>query len=367
MSLRRKKIKVLVVDDSAVMRKLIPGLLEQDPCIEVVATAIDGDFALNKVEQLKPDVVTLDIDMPRLDGITVLERIVSRSSVPVVMLSSLTTRGAALTMKALELGAVDFVCKPKGIEQISAVASELIAKVKGAAKGKSVSHVDGGNASQTLVSQMGYRGSDSRKKLAGRKEIIAIGASSGGPHAMRYMLPRIPADIGAGIVIVQHMPESFTAMLAKWLDEMCELEVLEARDGDDIVPGRVLIAPGNRHMKVKRKASGAVVVLEGGGVVSGHMPSVDVLFMSVAEQYREEATSLIMTGMGSDGVIGMGEILKSGGHTLAQDQESCAIFGMPRVAIDKGFVDRILPLTEIAPYLVSSVGRVSDLEVTSNA
>ena len=364
------KIRVLVVDDSAVMRKLIPSLLEKDEEIEVIATAIDGDFALNKVEQLKPDVVTLDVDMPRMDGITVLERIMSRSSVPVVMLSSLTTRGASLTMKALGAGAVDFVCKPKGMAQIGDVAVELIAKVKGAARIRRVvpRGVTGNLSLSAYENFIGHsRAELGRSSVVPGRSLIAIGASSGGPHALRHVLPRIPKDFAAGIVIVQHMPESFTAMLAKWLNEMCEVDVLEARDGDKIVPGRVLIAPGNAHLKVRRIGAMAEVVLERGALVSGHMPSVDVLFRSVAEQFGDRVTAVIMTGMGSDGVVGMGEIKKAGGHTIAQNQESCAIFGMPKVAIERGCVDKVIPLTEIASHLISSVGRLSSLEVMSHA
>src|SRR5262249_30813484 len=195
-------------------------------------------------------------------------------------------------------------------------------------------------------------------------KIVAIGASSGGPHALRYLLPRIPSDLGAGIVIVQHMPESFTTMLARWLDEICELEVKEARDGDLAAPGKALIAPGNAHMRVRRTPSGCEVLLERGTAVSGHMPSVDVLFRSIAQEYGSNATAMIMTGMGSDGAQGIGEIRKAGGHTIAQDEESCAVFGMPRVAIERGNVQRIVPLADMASYLESVVGRLPNMEET---
>src|SRR6185295_14810757 len=247
----KRKIRVLVVDDSAVMRKMIPSLLEKDGELEVVATAIDGDFALNKIDQLKPDVVTLDIDMPRMDGLTALSHIVSKHNIPVIMLSSLTTRGAALTMKALEIGAVDFICKPKAIAQVGEMAGELVSKIKAAARHKMV---------PMNVTPAVRRTTARKKPLAvpglASGGIVAIGASSGGPHALRYMLPRIPADFGAGIVIVQHMPESFTAMFAQWLDEICEVEVREARDGDVISPGTVLIAPGNAHMRERKRING---------------------------------------------------------------------------------------------------------------
>ena len=353
-----RKIRVLVVDDSAVMRKIIPGLLEKDSELEVVATAIDGDFAINKVEQLKPDVVTLDIDMPRMDGLTALNHIVEKHGIPVIMLSSLTTRGAALTMKALEMGAVDFICKPKAVSQIGDMSSELISKVKAAARSNSVPV----SVEPPVKKVVKKRAPSPPVFQSGR--IVAIGASSGGPHALRYLLPRIPPDFGAGIVIVQHMPESFTAMFAQWLDEICDIEVREARDGDIASPGRALIAPGNAHLKIRKRPLGAEAVLQKGSLVNGHMPSVDVLFKSVAEEYASQALAVLMTGMGSDGAEGLGRIKQSGGRTVAQDKESSAIFGMPRVAIEKGYADRVVPLAEMSALLISAIGRSDCLEVT---
>ncbi|MBI3651551.1 MAG: chemotaxis response regulator protein-glutamate methylesterase [Acidobacteria bacterium] len=361
MQSKEQKIRVLVVDDSAVMRKLISNLLERDPNIEVVATAIDGDFALNKVEAVKPDVVTLDVDMPRMDGLTTLRHIVTNFKVPVVMLSSLTSRGAMLTMQALEIGAFDFVCKPKSAAQIGEMFEELIQKVKGAARSRTILF--------PLAAQLEPKekkrsvGSEVRRKVPSRilrrntKKVVVIGASSGGPHALRYLLPKIPTDLDAGILIVQHMMESFTSSFVRWLDEICEMEVLEARDGDLILPGRILVAPGPTHMKVRRTATGGEIVLEPGEPVSGHRPSVDVLFQSVATEYGSQAVALIMTGMGSDGAQGIGAIRRASGHTLAQDKESCSVFGMPRVAIENGHIDTVLPLKDIAGYLISVVGQ----------
>jgi two-component system, chemotaxis family, protein-glutamate methylesterase/glutaminase len=357
----KKKIRVMVVDDSAVMRKLVSNLLEKDKEIEVIATAIDGDFALNKIGQLKPDVVTLDVDMPRMDGLTALTHIVSNHSIPVVMLSSLTTRGAALTIQAMEKGAVDFVCKPKGAAHVGGMADELISKIKAAARSRVL---DFNPPEAATSAKPARRKSRPFSSSGGCNKIVAIGASSGGPHALRYLLPRIPSDLGAGIVIVQHMPESFTTMLARWLDEICELEVKEARDGDLAAPGKALIAPGNAHMRVRRTPAGCEVILERGTAVSGHMPSVDVLFRSIAQEYGSNATAMIMTGMGSDGAQGIGEIRKAGGHTIAQDEESCAVFGMPRVAIERGNVQRIVPLADMASYLESVVGRLPNMEET---
>src|SRR5215217_3893703 len=256
MQSERQTIRVLVVDDSAVMRKLIPSILEKYCDIEVVATAIDGDFALNKIEQLKPDVVTLDLDMPRMDGLTTLRHIILRRWVPVIMLSSLTSHGAATTMQALEVGAVDFVCKPKSASQIGEMADELVAKIRAAARSKVMPFED-----EPLFERGKKRTAHSLGANRVSSKVLAIGASSGGPHALRYLLPRIPSDFDAGIVIVQHLPESFTEMLARWLDDICELEVKEANTGDFVIPGRALIAPASTHMRVLRSgASGKVVV-----------------------------------------------------------------------------------------------------------
>ena len=362
MSLGKRKIRVMVVDDSAVMRKLIPRLLDKDDEIEVVATALDGDFAIMKIEQAKPDVVTLDVDMPRMDGITALRHIVERYGIAVLMLSSFTTEGAALTLKALELGAVDFICKPASSDRMGEMSSELIAKIKAAARSQVVELSYG----QSRGPVAKPNGSWPRRRSAA-KRLVAIGASSGGPNALRFMLPKIPGDFAAGIVIVQHMPEKFTEMLARWLDDICEIEVKEARDGDMIMPGRALMAPGNAHLRVRRTALGAIVELDRQQPVNGHKPSVDVLFRSVAAEYGSSAVALIMTGMGCDGAAGIGEIKRAGGLTLAQDKDSCTIFGMPRAAIDRGCVDKVLSLGDMASYLISAVGRSVSTEGVSDA
>jgi two-component system chemotaxis response regulator CheB len=352
MQVETNKVRVMVVDDSAVMRKLISNLLARDSEIEVIATAIDGDFALSKIDQLKPDVVTLDVEMPRMDGLTTLEHIVSKYRLPVVMLSSFTERGAAATMQALEMGAVDFVCKPKVASQIGNLADELISKVKAAAR------------SDVAALNLRLGNPVSRKAKPpppvmppDNAQILAIGASSGGPHALRYMLPRLPVDFAAPILIVQHLPEAFTRMLARWLDEMCAIEVKEAAAGELIMAGRAYIAPAKVHMKVKRVTGGAEIQLEHSAPVNGHMPSVDVLFNSVAESFGASATAVILTGMGSDGATGLGEVRKAGGHTVAQDEESCSVFGMPRVAIQRGGAKKVLALADIAPHLISRIGR----------
>jgi two-component system chemotaxis response regulator CheB len=292
-----------------------------------------------------------------MDGLTALGEMVSKNRTPVIMLSSLTTRGAALTMQALEKGAVDFVCKPTGTARLGEMADELVSKIKAAAQ----------TNMRVLCSSTVGRPPVKKKPTAvgqGKEagKIVAIGASSGGPHALRNLLPGIPPDLDAGIVIVQHMPESFTAMLARWLNDICELEVKEAEPGDLALPGRVLIAPGSSHMRVRRTPGGCRVVLEEGPLVNGHKPSVDVLFGSVAEEFGQLAIGVLMTGMGGDGAWGLGEIKKAGGHTIAQDKESCAVYGMPRIAVERGHADKVAPLNEIAPYLLLKIGRAAALE-----
>jgi two-component system chemotaxis response regulator CheB len=258
----------------------------------------------------------------------------------------------------LELGAFDFVCKPKVSTQVGDMAEELISRVKGAARSRAVTLI----AAENGIGQVTAAGRKKRRPkstLHDSSKIIAIGASSGGPHALRYLLPRIPSDVNAPILIVQHMMESFTPTFVRWLDEICDMEVKEARDGDVAIPGKILVAPGGHHMTVNKTALGAQIVLEGGEAVSGHKPSVDVLFQSVAREYGLLGIGLIMTGMGSDGAQGINEIRKAGGHTVAQDRESCSVYGMPRVAIEKGYIDTVLPLKDMPEYLVSVVGQQS--------
>jgi two-component system chemotaxis response regulator CheB len=268
------------------------------------------------------------------------------------MLSSFTERGAAATMQALEMGAVDFVCKPKVASQIGSMADELISKVKAAARS------DVAALNLRLGNPVSKKGKPAVPAVPqDAAQILAIGASSGGPHALRYLLPRLPVDFAAPILIVQHLPEAFTRMLARWLDEMCAIEVKEATAGELAMAGRAYIAPAKAHMKVNKVTGGAEIQLECGAPVNGHMPSVDVLFKSVAESFGASATAVIMTGMGSDGATGLGEIRKVGGHTIAQDEESCSVFGMPRVAIQRGSAKKVLALADIAPHLISRIGR----------
>jgi two-component system chemotaxis response regulator CheB len=343
------KVRVLVVDDSALMRKLIPQILARDKEIEVVGTAMDGAFGLKKIEDLRPDVVTLDLEMPRMDGMEMLRQITRRSRVPVIIVSALSTEGAMATFKALALGAFDFVAKPRDAasSHMDEIALDLIAKIKTAAKSKARD-----NLALTLPEHVRATKPSSRPRREPLK-VIAIGVSTGGPNALQYFLARLPGDFPGSIVVVQHMPEGFTNMFAKRLDECCAVDVKEAQSGDMLIAGRVLICPGNRHIKVKRMSLGSTVVLTDEPRLNGHRPSVDVLFRSVAAEFTDRGVGVLMTGMGEDGAAGLGLIKRAGGVTIAQSEESCVVFGMPKAAIEKGYAMRVVSLDSLAGMLVS--------------
>lgn len=346
---QKKRIKVLVVDDSALMRKMIPQIIGSDRDIEVVGTAMDGIFALKKIKDLKPDVITLDISMPRMDGIETLRHIVEDFGIPTIMVSSLTKKDADLTIQALEIGAFDFVTKPQDAisVHIREIGNELIEKVRAAynnplarLKIKKIQHI---NIQKEKRSIQGEKSPD---------RVLAIGISTGGPNALSYLLPQLPKDFPAGILIVQHMPAGFTEMFAARLNALCEIEVKEASDGDIVMPGRALIAPGDRHLKIKRMPLGTIAILSSSAPVNGHRPSADVLFHSVASEFGSSATGLIMTGMGNDGSFGIGEIKEKGGLTIAQDEDSCVVFGMPKAAIEKNYIKRVISLDELGGFLI---------------
>ena len=347
-----ERIRVVVVDDSALMRKLIPTILERDPSIEVVGTAMDGAFALKKIEELHPDVITLDLEMPRMDGLEALRLIMRRAPMPVIVFSTHSKEGAYATFKALALGAIDFVAKPRDAAagHLDAIAVELIEKIKVAkrASGRKI------RASVAVETEPAPK-KPSRTTLPPSR-IVAIGISTGGPNALQYMLSQIPADFSASILIVQHMPEGFTEMFAKRLDECCALDVQEARSGDLLVAGRVLICPGNRHMMVRRMPRGDMAVLSDGPPVNGHRPSADVLFHSVAQQFGLTSVGVIMTGMGDDGAEGLGAIKAAGGMTVAQSEDTCVVSGMPRAAILKGYANKIVALESLSAFLVGHCG-----------
>jgi two-component system, chemotaxis family, protein-glutamate methylesterase/glutaminase len=334
------------------MRKLIPSVLARDPSIEVVGTAMDGAFALKKIEELRPDVVTLDLEMPRMDGMETLRLIMRRAPLPVILFSTHSKEGAYTTLKALALGAVDFVAKPVDaasghLEQIAGI---LIDKIKVAKR------VVGKKLPPAVLPEEPPRQKKSRRANLPPNRIIAIGISTGGPNALQFVLSQIPADFPSTFVVVQHMPEGFTEMFAKRLDECCPLEVQEARSGDLLVAGRVLICPGNRHMMVRRMPRGDMAVLSDGLPVNGHRPSADVLFHSVAQEFGPTAVGILMTGMGDDGSEGLGAVKAAGGMTIAQSEDSCVVSGMPRAAILKGYAQKILGLDSLASFLISQYG-----------
>lgn len=340
-------VRVLVVDDSALMRKLIPQILETDSSIQVVGTAMDGNFGLKKIEELRPQVITLDLEMPGMGGLDMLKEIMRRHRIPVIVVSSHTTRGASVTLKALSLGAFDFVAKPTDVSsRMQEVAQELISKIKAAAQSRGIAlHPE---------HEIPISGVRAKGKVTGNKpptKIVAIGISTGGPQSLQYLLSQLPADFPGCMVVVQHMPEGFTDMFAKRLDECCALNVKEAQSGDLLIAGRVLICPGNRHLKVKRMPLGDVAVLSDDARVNGHRPSADVLFKSVAEEFGARAVGLIMTGMGEDGAQGLGVIKAAGGVTIAQGEQSCIVFGMPKAAIDRGHATRVVELEALASTL----------------
>ena len=342
-----KPIRVLVVDDSALMRKLIPQILEVDDSIQVVGTAIDGNFGLKKIDDLKPQVVTLDLEMPGMGGLEMLKEIMRRHRVPVIVVSSHSTEGASATLKALSLGAFDFVAKPADVStRMQEVGRELIAKIKAAAQSRGI----------RIRPEMDLPFPTARAKTnrVAPKEptrIVAIGISTGGPQSLQYMLAQFPADFPGSIVVVQHMPEGFTEMFARRLDECCSLSVKEAQSGDLLLAGRVLICPGSRHIKVKKLPLGDIVILSDDPPMNGHRPSADVMFKSVATEFGPRALGVLMTGMGEDGANGLGLIKAEGGMTIAQGEQSCVVFGMPKAAIERGYAMRVVELDSLAGTL----------------
>lgn len=343
-----EKIRVLVVDDSALMRKLIPQVLQRDGSIEVVGTAMDGSMGLKKIEELRPHVVTLDLEMPRMDGIEMLRQIMRMRHTPVIVFSAHTKQSAAVTLKALALGAFDFVTKPEEAAsgRIEEIAAELAIKIKVAAAS---------GVPKMVVTVPAARRKPPRPLSQQHKptKVVAIGISTGGPNALQYLLSQIPEDFPGVFLVVQHMPEGFTEMFAQRLNEASAVEVKEAQSGDLLLAGRVLICPGNRHMKVRRLTHGDIAVLVDQPRVNGHRPSVDVLFESVALEYGKQVVAVLMTGMGDDGAAGMKMVLEAGGITLAQSPDTCVVDSMPRAAIERGFATHVVSLPNLASVLLS--------------
>jgi two-component system, chemotaxis family, protein-glutamate methylesterase/glutaminase len=333
-------IKVLIVDDSAVVRQVLTSEISKASDIEVVAAASDPYIARDKIVRLHPDVITLDLEMPRMDGLTFLGKLMQYCPMPVVVVSSLTAEGSQTALRALELGAVDVIGKPGGPYSVGDIAAALVAKIRVAAGARCIRPAPRGPAPQPAESVL-------PSLLHTTHKVLAIGASTGGTGAIRQMLTSLPGD-APGMVIVQHMPEDFTTQFARRLDGDCQVDVREAADGDLIVPGLALIAPGNRHMVLRRNGAQYVVGLRGGPPVHYQRPSVDVLFHSVAQQAGSNAVGVILTGMGADGASGLLAMRKAGARTLAQDEPSCVVFGMPREAIRLGAAEQVVNLQQMA-------------------
>jgi two-component system, chemotaxis family, protein-glutamate methylesterase/glutaminase len=336
------KTKVLIIDDSALVRKVLTGLLAQDPSIEVVGAASDPYAAWEKIRALQPDVLTLDVEMPRMDGLTFLDKLMRAHPMPVLMISSLTERGCETTLRALELGAVDFVTKPKlDVERgTGRLATEIVAKVKMAAASRPRRRTELPASAPGKLAPLSGLAKTTHK-------IIAVGASTGGTEALREFLVALPPD-APGIVIVQHMPAGFTRAFASRLDSLCKIRVAEARDGDRVLPGHALVAPGDFQLEVLRSGVVVSVRVFPGEPVNRHRPSVDVLFHSCAKVLGHNAVGVIMTGMGADGARGLLAMRQAGARTVAQDEASCVVFGMPKEAIAMGAAEEIAPLSHIS-------------------
>jgi two-component system chemotaxis response regulator CheB len=347
-------IRVMIVDDSPLVRKIASDILNQDPDIRVVATAANAEFALAKLERTQPDVITMDMEMPGMGGLEAIGAIMKRRPTPVVMLSAHARRGAELTLQALEVGAVDFILKPSGSLSggLEAVARELVEKIRSSSgidlQSLKESRLAGPDMPPAAPPAQALR-------PAGRQnyELVAIGTSTGGPVALKTVLSGLSGHFPLPIVVVQHMPPVFTRAFAERLDASSALQVKEAEHGDRLLPGRVLIAPGDQHMTVRRDGGKPQVLLNRREAVCGHRPSVDVLMQSVAREYGEAAIGVIMTGMGRDGAKGIHELHGKGGFVMAQDKESSVIFGMNREVIIGGDADSVLPVNRIAESLLA--------------
>ena len=340
-------IRVLVVDDSAVVRKVITEELARYSDIQIVGTAVDPYVARDKIVELRPDVVTLDLEMPRMDGLSFLAKLMKHLPTPVVVLSSLTPRNSELALKALDLGAVEVLCKPGAAYSIKDMAQPLAHAIRSAAAAK-IPTV------WVKAAEPGARPAAENLLVQTTHKVIAIGASTGGTKAIEAVLTGMPAT-APGIVIVQHMPENFTTSFAKRLNEVCALEVREARDNDHVVPGVALLAPGNHHMVLARSGGNYLVRIKDGPRVHYQRPSVDVLFHSVAQIAGRNAVGAILTGMGADGAKGLLDMRANGAYTLAQDEASCVVFGMPKEAIKMGAADEVVHLGYVSQAIIQAL------------
>lgn len=350
------QIKVLLVDDSAVVRQVLTATLSKDPSINVIGAVADPLFAMTRMQKEWPDVIVLDVEMPRMDGITFLKKLMSERPTPVIICSTLTEKGAETTMQAMAAGAVSIVTKPKAeLKQFLQEDSEnLIAAVKAAARANVRRLTSSPTAPivQAKLTADVILPASSHAMVETTDRIVAIGTSTGGTQALEVVLTSLPR-VCPGIVIVQHMPEKFTGAFAARLNSLCQIEVREASNGDRVLPGRALIAQGGRHMLLKRSGAQYHVEIVDGPLVTRHRPSVDVLFRSVAKCAGKNALGIIMTGMGDDGARGLKEMHDMGAHTLGQDEESCVVYGMPKEAVKLGAVNKAIPLNRIAQEIVA--------------
>jgi two-component system, chemotaxis family, protein-glutamate methylesterase/glutaminase len=347
------KIKVLIVDDSAVVRKIFSQQLEKASGIEVVGTAPDPYIAREKIIRLKPDVITLDIEMPRMDGITFLKHLMKSYPLPVIIVSSLTQKSSKLALEALSIGALEVLSKPSVAYSVGDMGDQLIEKIK------AVAFVDVKSRLKKNIPQpeASIRAVYAPRALAETtNKLIAIGASTGGTEALKQVLTRIPRN-SPGILVVQHMPPNFTAAFAERMNSLCDISVSEAKNGETITNGKALIAPGNFHMLLRRSGSSYYVQVKSGPRVHHQRPAVDVLFKTVAMHAGANALGIILTGMGADGARGLLAMKQAGAHTIAQDEESCVVFGMPKEAIRINAVDSVLPLTAIAQAALSRIAK----------
>ena len=341
-----KKIRVLIIDDSAVIRQTLTSMLSEDAEISVMGVAADPYIAVSKIAEEVPDVITLDVEMPRMDGLTFLRKLMSQHPIPVVVISSLTDKGTESAIMAMEYGAVAVLKKPNSYSMLSIEAAHIIDAVKAASKARIKRRSQQELANRAVKVKQPY----SNSMVRTTDKVIAVGASTGGTEAILEFLQAMPID-SYGIVVVQHMPEMFTRSFAERLNRICDITVKEAAQGDSVIRGRALIAPGNKHMELKRSGARYYVDLNDLDPVNRHRPSVDVLFKSTAKYAGKNAIGIIMTGMGADGAAGLLEMKNAGAETVAQNEESCVVFGMPKEAIKMGAVSKTLPLNMIANHV----------------
>jgi two-component system chemotaxis response regulator CheB len=339
------KIRVLIVDDSAIVRKIFSEELSKYPDIEVVGTAPDPFVARDKIVNLKPDVITLDIEMPRMDGLTFLRKLMKFYPLPAIVVSSLTPKGGKLTLEAMDIGAVDVIGKPGAAYSVGDMSAQLADKIRAAARVKMVRKDPD---TETLKSEPIASLAQTTNK------VVAIGASTGGTEALKVVLSQMPAN-SPGMVIVQHMPANFTTAFAERLNGLCQVTVREAKDNDSVTPGTALLAPGNYHMLLRRSGARYYVEVKTGPMVHHQRPAVDILFKSTAKYAGANAIGVILTGMGADGAAGLLEMKNMGADTIAQDEKTCVVFGMPKEAIKMGAVDKIAPLHQIAAEIIRMV------------